>query len=102
MQCDAQSLRSPPWRLPLAMLRFSRAWSTDDDMGHSFVAPLIVLWIVWRRVIAGNRGPRGQAHGAYRSSRSRLLAVAYNQATLPLQLLASRLAAPSCGRPESA
>jgi exosortase len=24
-------------------------WSTDEDMGHGFVVPLVALWIVWRQ-----------------------------------------------------
>ena len=23
-------------------------WSTDEDMSHGFVVPIVVLWIVWR------------------------------------------------------
>ena len=23
-------------------------WSTDEDMGHGSLVPLVVLWIVWR------------------------------------------------------
>src|ERR1700686_1854027 len=23
-------------------------WSNDEDMSHGFVAPIVILWIVWR------------------------------------------------------
>src|ERR1700719_4470951 len=23
-------------------------WRTDEDMGHGFVVPVVILWIVWR------------------------------------------------------
>jgi len=120
-------------------------WRTDEDMGHGFLVPFIVLWIVWRErnrlrslAIAPNAwgfailiaaaclhlaGALGA--GLFVSSVAFLLSIAgvivclggftllrglafpllvtlfmlpklaivYNQATLPLQLLASRMAA---------
>lgn len=120
-------------------------WRTDEDMGHGFIVPLVVLWIVWRErdrlrsmVLAPNGwgflilGAAAALHlagalgaGLFVSSVAFLisiagvivclggfpllralafpllvmlfmlpkLAIVYNQATLPLQLLASKMAA---------
>jgi exosortase len=120
-------------------------WSTDEDMGHGFVVPFVVLWIVWRErerwralplepswwglaILATGAGMHfvsALGAGLFAGSVGFLvsvvgvvvclagfawlrvwalplllalfmlpkLAVVYNQATLPLQLLASRLAA---------
>ncbi len=120
-------------------------WWNDEDMGHGFVVPLIILWIVWRErekwisippvpniwgVVLLAAGLAMHAAGAigvglFASSVALLLsavgailclggagllrawafpiflalfmlpklAIVYNQATLPLQLLASKLAA---------
>jgi exosortase len=120
-------------------------WSSDEDMSHGFVVPILVLWIVWRErprwralpaepsrwgfaVLAAGAGLQFAAAlgaGLFAGSVAFLLSVAgavlclggfrflrawafpllltlfmlpklaifYNQATLPLQLLASRIAA---------
>jgi exosortase len=120
-------------------------WSTDEDMGHGFVVPIVALWIVWRErerwqalppqptwwglpiLVLGLAMHFTSALGAglFAGSFAFLvsligvvlslggfaflhvwtfpllltlfmlpkLAVVYNQATLPLQLLASRMAA---------
>ena len=120
-------------------------WSTDEDMGHGFVVPFVVLWIIWRErkrwtslpmqpsawgflILAAGAGMQFIAAigaGLFASSVAFLisaagavvcfggfallrawafpflvalfmlpkLAVVYNQITLPLQLLASRMAA---------
>jgi exosortase len=120
-------------------------WSSDEDMGHGFVVPIVVLWIVWRErkrwqslspqptlwglpilalgfcmhftsalgagLFAGSVAFLVSLTGAVlclggfaflRAWTFPLLltlfmlpklAVVYNQATLPLQLLASRMAA---------
>lgn len=120
-------------------------WSTDEDMGHGFLVPLVVLWIVWRErhrwqslparpslwgvpilaLAAAMHFASAVGAGLFAGSVAFLvsivgaivclggpaflrawtfpllltlfmlpkLAVVYNQATLPLQLLASRLAA---------
>jgi exosortase len=120
-------------------------WMTDEDMGHGFLVPLVVLWIVWKDrgrwlglpadpslwgfavlvAAAGLHAAGALGGGLFASSLAfvvsvagaviclggfRLLrawafpfllalfmlpklAIVYNQATLPLQLLASRLAA---------
>lgn len=122
-----------------------RQWSTDEDMGHGFLVPVVIAWIVWRErghwrkldsepslwgfalLVAGAALHAAGAIGAglFASSLGLLLSIAgvvlgfggfalmrawtfpllltvfmlpklaivYNQATLPLQLLASRLAA---------
>jgi exosortase len=123
----------------------ARQWWTDDDMGHGFVVPLVVVWILWRErrrwqsvslrpsawglalLGLGAAMHLGSALGAglfagslaFLASLAGLtvcfggwallrawafpfalclftlpkLAVVYNQVTLPLQLLASRMAA---------
>jgi len=120
-------------------------WSTDEDMSHGFVVPIVVLWIVWRErarwralpaesnwsglaVLAAGAAMQFVAElgaGLFTGSVAFLvsvagavlslggfawlralalpllltffmlpkLAVVYNQVTLPLQLLASRIAA---------
>jgi len=120
-------------------------WSTDEDMGHGFLVPLVVGWIVWRErnrwlpvaaqpswwglaILAAAAVLHAVASvgvglfaasvallvsvvgavvalGGFRFLRAWAfpmllslfmlpkLAVVYNQVTLPLQLLASRLAA---------
>jgi exosortase len=120
-------------------------WSTDEDMGHAFVVPLVVLWIVWRErsrwtTLPMRPSPWGFAilaagaalqlvsavgAGLFAGSVALVismagivvclggfallrawafpflvalfmlpkLAVVYNQVTLPLQLLASKMAA---------
>jgi exosortase len=120
-------------------------WSSDEDMGHGFVVPLVIAWIVWRDRGRWSRLPvepsawgialliaaaaldlAGEAGaGLFARSLAFLfsiagailclagvqwlrawafplllslfmlpkLAVIYNQTTLPLQLLASRMAA---------
>jgi exosortase len=120
-------------------------WSTDEDMGHGFLVPVVISWIVWRErgrwreldtkpslwgfallaAGAGLHAAGAMGAGLFASSLGLLLSVAgvvlgfggfplvrawifpllltlfmlpklaivYNQATLPLQLLASRLAA---------
>ena len=120
-------------------------WSTDEDMSHGFVVPIVVLWIVWRErgrlralpvepswwgfvVLAAGAGMQFVAAlgaGLFAASLAFLvsvagavlcfggfvwlralalpllltlfmlpkLAVVYNQVTLPMQLLASRMAA---------
>ena len=120
-------------------------WSTDEDMSHGFLVPIVILWIVWRerqrwRALPVKPNVWGFALlgsaaalqfvgalgvGLFASSVGFLMSVAgailclggfawlkasafpfglalfmlpklaivYNQATLPLQLLASRLAA---------
>jgi exosortase len=120
-------------------------WSSDPDMSHGFVVPILVLWIVWRErqrwlaippepsrwgfaVLAAGAGLQLAAAlgaglfagsvaflvsvagavlclGGFRFLRAWAfpllltlfmlpkLAIVYNQATLPLQLLASRIAA---------
>ena len=120
-------------------------WSNDEDMGHGFAVPVVVLWIVWRErqrwqalpaqgswwgvpiLVAGTGMHVISVLGAglfagsvalvvsiigalvFLGGFARLrawafplllllfmlpkLAVVYNQVTLPLQLLASRLAA---------
>src|SRR5580658_2990140 len=122
-----------------------RQWSTDEDMGHGFLVPVVIAWIAWRErgrwreldiepslwgfalLAAGGGLHAAGAIGAglFASSLGLLLSIAgvvlgfggfpllriwifpllltlfmlpklaivYNQATLPLQLLASRLAA---------
>lgn len=119
-------------------------WSHDEDMGHGFVVPIVVLWIVWRErkrwialppqpswwgvallaLAAGMHFMSVAGAGLFAGSVAFLvsvagavlclggfaflrtwtlpfllalfmlpkLAVVYNQVTLPLQLLASRLA----------
>jgi exosortase len=120
-------------------------WSSDEDMGHGFVVPIVVLWIVYRErkrwqtlpprptlwglpilaVGAAMHFTSAVGAGLFAGSVAFLvsltgailclggfaflrvwtfplllalfmlpkLAVVYNQATLPLQLLASRMAA---------
>ena len=120
-------------------------WWTDEDMGHGFVVPLVILWILWRErsrwlvlpmqwsfwgLVVLAAGAAVQLMGAlgaglFASSAAFLitiagtvlcfggipllrawafpflvalfmlpkLAVVYNQVTLPLQLLATRIAA---------
>jgi len=120
-------------------------WSTDEDMGHGFVVPIVALWIVWRERERWQALPpqptwwglpilalglamhftSALGAGLFAGSFAFLvsltgvvlslggfaflhvwtfpllltlfmlpkLAVVYNQATLPLQLLASRMAA---------
>ena len=120
-------------------------WSTDEDMSHGFLVPLVVLWIVWRErarwralpmtpswwgfailaAAAGVQALGAIGAGLFASSVAFLfsvtgavvclggfgllrawtfplllalfmlpkLAIVYNQATLPLQLTASRMAA---------
>ena len=120
-------------------------WSTDEDMGHGFLVPVVVVWIVWRErerwmqlkpepswwglaILVGAAGLHAMASvgvglfaasvallisavgaviglGGFRYVRAWAfpllltlfmlpkLAVVYNQVTLPLQLIASRLAA---------
>ena len=120
-------------------------WRTDEDMGHGFVVPAVILWIVWRERVRWRTLPmQGSAWrfavlavgamlqlvgalgaGLFASSVAFLitiagavlcfggipllrawtfpflvalfmlpkLAVVYNQVTLPLQLLATRIAA---------
>jgi exosortase len=120
-------------------------WSNDQDMSHGFLAPIVILWIVWRErdrwralpaepswwglaVLAAGAGVQFVAAlgaGLFASSVAFLLSVVgavlciggfawlrvwalplllalfmlpklalvYNQVTLPLQLLASRIAA---------
>lgn len=120
-------------------------WSTDEDMGHGFAVPLVVLWVVWQQrqrlrtaagppsywgiaILAAGAGLHAAAAigaglfagslaflvslagavvalGGYRLLRALAfpfllslfmlpkLAIVYNQTTLPLQLLASRIAA---------
>ncbi len=120
-------------------------WYTDEDMGHGFVVPFVILWIIWRErkrwmalpmesslwgfaILAGGAAFQFIAAigaGLFASSVAFLismsgvvlclggfallrawvfpflvalfmlpkLAVVYNQVTLPLQLLASRMAA---------
>jgi exosortase len=122
-----------------------RQWSTDEDMGHGFLVPVVISWIVWRErgrwreldpkpslwgfaLLAAGAGLHATGAigvGLFASSLGLLLsivgvvlgfggfplvrawifpllltlfmlpklAVVYNQATLPLQLLASKLAA---------
>jgi exosortase len=122
-----------------------RQWSTDEDMGHGFLVPVVISWIVWRErrrwreldsepslwgfaLLAAGAGLHAAGAigaGLFASSLGLLLSIAgvvlgfggfalvrawtfpllltlfmlpklaivYNQATLPLQLLASRLAA---------
>ena len=119
-------------------------WSSDEDMGHGFVVPLVALWIVWRQrqgwrtlppqpsrwgfaILAGAACLHAAAAfgaGLFAGSLAFLvsvvgavvclggfgylrawafpfllalfmlpkLAIVYNQATLPLQLMASRIA----------
>jgi exosortase len=122
----------------------ARQWWTDEDMGHGFLVPLVVLWIVWneRNRVSQPRSPSAWGFlilaaaallnllgslgaGLFVSSLAFLisiagavvclsgfrrlrtltfplllmlfmlpkLAIVYNQATLPLQLLASKTAA---------
>src|ERR1700704_54539 len=26
----------------------SNQWSNDEDMGHGFVVPIVILWIIWK------------------------------------------------------
>ncbi|HEY7390294.1 MAG TPA: exosortase/archaeosortase family protein [Bryobacteraceae bacterium] len=120
-------------------------WQSDDDMGHGFLVPVVILWIVWRErerwrklptdsswwgfaLLAAGAGMHtvgAIGAGLFASSLGFLLsltgtvlclggfgllrawmfpllltlfmlpklAIVYNQATLPLQLLASRIAA---------
>jgi exosortase len=120
-------------------------WSSDEDMSHGFVVPIVALWIVWRErarwqslpaepsrwgfvVLAAGAGMQFIAElgaGLFAGSVAFLVSVAgavlslggfawlralalplllalfmlpklalvYNQMTLPLQLLASRIAA---------
>jgi len=120
-------------------------WSSDEDMSHGFLVPVVVLWIVWRErarwqplpvepnlwglaVLAAGAGLQFVAAlgaGLFAGSLAFLVSVAgavlslagfawlrvlalpllltlfmlpklalvYNQVTLPLQLLASRIAA---------
>jgi exosortase len=120
-------------------------WSTDEDMSHGFVVPIVILWIVWRERVrlrelpvepswwgfallaagAGMQFVAALGAGLFAASVAFLVSVAgavlclggfawlralafplvlavfmlpklavfYNQVTLPLQLLASRLAA---------
>lgn len=120
-------------------------WTTDEDMGHGFLVPVVILWIVWRErrrygalhlepswwglgllavgagmqcfsvlgagLFAGSVGLLFSVAGVvvflggFRLLESSLflfllalfmlpkLAIVYNQAILPLQLLASRMAA---------
>lgn len=120
-------------------------WWTDEDMGHGFVVPLVIAWIVWKErerwsklaiepsawgiailVAAGALDLAGSAGaGLFAASLAFLLsivgaivclggfawlrawafplilalfmlpklAIVYNQATLPMQLLASKMAA---------
>jgi exosortase len=119
-------------------------WSSDEDMGHGFVVPLVALWIVWRErehwralpprpsawgfailaVAACLHAAAALGAGLFAGSLAFLLslagavvclggfgylrswafpfllalfmlpklAVVYNQVTLPLQLMASRIA----------
>jgi exosortase len=119
-------------------------WMNDEDMGHGFVVPIVILWIVWRErrrwmalsprpnwwglpllaVAAGVHFMSVMGAGLFAGSVAFVLSVAgmvlclggtaffrawafplllalfmlpklaivYNQVTLPLQLLASRLA----------
>jgi len=119
-------------------------WSNDEDMGHGFVVPIVILWIIWREqrrwiapapqpswwgvvLLAGAAGLHFVSTigaGLFAGSVAFVLsaagavlclggfaflrvwtfpflltlfmlpklAVVYNQVTLPLQLLASRLA----------
>src|SRR5579864_3091859 len=132
--CYAQTLRG-----------MFQQWSTDEDMSHGFIVPIVILWILWRerdRWRAIHAKPRRWGFallasaaglqlvgalgvGLFASSVGFLissagvilclggfeclrvaafplvlalfmlpkLAIVYNQATLPLQLLASRIAA---------
>lgn len=120
-------------------------WSTDEDMSHGFVVPLVIAWVVWRErarwqklpvepsawgfvllaIGAAMHAAGAVGAGLFSSSVAMLisaagavvclggfdllrawifpfllalfmlpkLAIVYNQGTLPLQLLASRLAA---------
>jgi len=120
-------------------------WSSDEDMGHGFAVPIVVLWIIWRErsrwlalpakpnwwglpvlaLGAGLHAASALGAGLFAGSLAFLvsvagavlclggaaylrawafplllalfmlpkLAVVYNQMTLPLQLLASRMAA---------
>ncbi len=120
-------------------------WWSDEDMGHGFVVPAVVAWLVWRErarwqalplrpaasgfillaAAAALHFASGVGAGLFAGSLALLLSIAgaviclagyahlrvwafpllltlfmlpklaivYNQATLPLQLLASRLAA---------
>lgn len=120
-------------------------WTTDEDMGHGFAVPFVILWILWRerdrwRALTPNPSAWGfvlLAAGAAMECSAALgaglfaaavgllvsvagavlclggfafvrrstflfvlalfmlpkLAIVYHQATLPMQLLASRLAA---------
>lgn len=120
-------------------------WATDEDMGHGFVVPFVIAWIIWRErgrwrklklqpswwgfailgiaammQVAGELGAglfAGSvafllsviggviALGGFRLLRTWAfplllalfmlpkLAIVYNQVTLPMQLLASRMAA---------
>lgn len=48
------------WRFPVfavaaiaicytsVLIGMARQWWTDEDMGHGFIVPFVVLWIVWR------------------------------------------------------
>lgn len=123
----------------------ARQWSTDEDMGHGFVVPAVVLWILWKERERWRSLPlkpsiwglailalalamhvaSALGAGLFAGSLALLvsivgavvcfggwqllrawafplslclfmlpkLAVVYNQVTLPLQLLASRMAA---------
>jgi exosortase len=127
------------------LMGMARQWWTDEDMGHGFIVPAVVLWILWRErgrwqsllpkpsrwglalLALGAAMHLASAVGAglFAGSLAFLisiagltvcfggwallrawafplalcffmlpkLAVVYNQATLPLQLLASRMAA---------
>ena len=120
-------------------------WSTDEDMGHGALVPLVILWVVWRErrrwrtlpvepswwgfaILAAGAGMQalaGLGGGLFASSVALLvscagvvvslggfaylrtwcfpfllalfmlpkLAIVYYQVSLPLQLLASRVAA---------
>lgn len=127
------------------LLGMFEQWSTDEDMGHGAMVPLVILWIVWRErsrwralpvepsawgfaILAGGAGMQALAAvggGLFLSSAAFLvsvagavvclggfaylrtwtfpfllalfmlpkLAVIYYDASLPLQLFASRIAA---------
>ncbi len=127
------------------LLGMLRQWSSDEDMGHGFVVPFVIAWILWRErrtwqavpvnpsawgfgllILGACMNATGAVGGGLFASSVALLvsiagaivclrgfgllrawtfplllalfllpklAIVYDQGTLPLQLLASRLAA---------